>query len=123
MSPTARTLKWIRDAGYHAQVVETWVPQTSQRRDLFGVIDIVAVDGTTTLGIQATSTANVAARVQKCLSHDGAKQWLACPTRQLWVVGWRRYAHPLDGRWWRPTIRRIARSDLALAPTAQGEQG
>lgn len=43
LSPTARTLKECRRRGWIAQVVERTVPHTFIKRDLFGVIDVIAV--------------------------------------------------------------------------------
>lgn len=65
ISPTQLTLRHLRAEGWTADVVEHWVPGANIRRDLFGVIDVVALRGTETLAIQATSTSNVPARVRK----------------------------------------------------------
>lgn len=43
MSPTARTLKECRKRGWIAQVVEQTIPRTFIKRDLFGIIDVIAV--------------------------------------------------------------------------------
>lgn len=43
MTPTARSLAECRKRGWHAQVVEQTIPRTFIKRDLFGVIDIIAV--------------------------------------------------------------------------------
>jgi hypothetical protein len=42
-SPTARTLAECKKRGWIAQVVEQTIPHTFIKRDLFGVIDIIAV--------------------------------------------------------------------------------
>jgi hypothetical protein len=65
VSPTARTLRDLRADGWTAEVVERWIPGANIRSDLFGFVDIVAVRGAETLGVQATSDANVSARVRK----------------------------------------------------------
>ena len=54
-------MKRLRDAGWRAQVVEKWIPHTRQRLDLFGCIDIIAIKGDITLGVQTTSASNAAA--------------------------------------------------------------
>lgn len=46
MSPTARALAECRKRGWVAQVVEQTIPRTFIKRDLFGVIDIIAVKPT-----------------------------------------------------------------------------
>jgi hypothetical protein len=67
MSPTARSLKFLRDAGMLAAVVETWIPKVNKRRDLFGGFDILAIDPREkrTWLVQTTSASNLSARVKK----------------------------------------------------------
>lgn len=43
MTPTARTLKWLRERGYTAEVVERWNPHSRTRKDLFGFADVAAI--------------------------------------------------------------------------------
>ena len=44
MTPTARSLAFLRRCGHSADVVERWIPlRDNVRRDLFGFIDVVAV--------------------------------------------------------------------------------
>jgi hypothetical protein len=64
-SPTVRSLKYLRDAGYLCQVVEVWNSFTRTRKDLFGFIDIIAVKEGETLAVQTTTTENMSARVRK----------------------------------------------------------
>lgn len=64
-SPTQLTLERLRDDGYTAAVVEHWNPHARIRQDLFGFVDVLALRGTETLAIQATSVANVSTRVTK----------------------------------------------------------
>lgn len=65
MSPTELTLRQLREEGYTAQVTEHWVPGANIRRDLFGFVDVLAIRGNETLGVQCTSYSNVPARVKK----------------------------------------------------------
>lgn len=115
MSPTARTLEWLRSRGWLVEVVEKWIPQSRTRRDLFGIADLIAVhpDRPETVLIQATSTSNVTARIAKLIAAPGSKVWLAQPHRELWVVGWKRYAKAEAGKHWRPSWHRILPADLA----------
>ena len=77
LSPTARTLAECRRRGWIAQVVEQTIPRTFIKRDLFGVIDIVAVTTESCiLGIQATSGTNHAARISKALAEPRIIPWL-----------------------------------------------
>jgi len=89
MSPTARSLKYLRDNGYTAQVVERWNPYAKIRQDLFGIIDIVAVKDKVpgVLGVQATSASNIFARIKKSLECPHLQAWLGSGNR-LEVWGW-----------------------------------
>lgn len=111
-SPTSRTLELLRDQGCVAQVVEYWVPHSRTRRDLFGFIDIVALHPDLgTIGVQATSTGNVNARIKKILEIPEATLWLRAGNKIL-VAGWKRYKKPVDRKYWRPTLKEITLDDF-----------
>ena len=112
MSPTQRTLQFYRDHGLAIEVVERWIPQTRRRKDLFGFIDLVAITADHTFGIQATSTGNMSSRLEKIRGSELARLWLSTPSRRLCVIGWRKYAKPERGRYWRPTERIVTLDDL-----------
>lgn len=85
-SPTACTLKWLRELGYTAEVVERFNPHSKTRKDLFNWIDLVAigpaiervafdvVEPKEIIGLQVTSGSNHAARVTK--ARPLAQPWL-----------------------------------------------
>lgn len=85
MSPTERTLKYLRSQGYSAVVTERWNPFARIRQDLFGIVDVLAVKPGETLGVQCTSNANVASRVTKIADHES--------TPRLREAGWRLEVH------------------------------
>jgi carbonic anhydrase len=70
-TPTSRSMQWLREHGYHAEVVE----QTKRvgtpgkmkvwKVDLWNFIDLLAIRRGEVLGVQVTSWTNVAARVRK----------------------------------------------------------
>jgi hypothetical protein len=98
-SPTELTLRELRKDGWTAEVVERWNPHARIRHDLFGFVDIIAIKGVDTLAVQATSGANVAARVRKIAEAphvDAVREagWII----EVW--GWKKKA----GRW---TLRKI----------------
>lgn len=88
MTPTQRSLEWCRKQGGLVAVVERWNPHARIRQDLFGFADILWVKGDTTTLIQTTTTANMAARIQKILNEPRALEWLASYSRTLSVHGW-----------------------------------
>lgn len=95
MSPTSRTLKRLRDAGYLAGVVERWIPGANIRSDLFGFIDVVAIRPGEILGVQTTSASNVSARVAKIREHENVDRVRESNMR-IEVDGWRKNA---AGKW------------------------
>lgn len=90
-SPTSRTLAKLKSRGIPAQVVEKWIaikghPGGGVRRDLFNIIDIVALRGCI-WGIQATSAANVSKRIEKINAEPLALEWIRAGG-SLSVFGW-----------------------------------
>jgi hypothetical protein len=45
VTPTARTMSALREAGYTPAVVERWLPRLNIRQDLFGCIERGLFDG------------------------------------------------------------------------------
>lgn len=80
MTPTARSLEQCRKNGWLADVVERRIPHSFITKDLFGFLDIVALAHCGTIGIQATSGSNHAARVRKIITErrEAARRWLEC---------------------------------------------
>lgn len=89
-SPTKRTLDWLRDHGFDAGVVERFNSFTKRRNDLFGWIDIVAFKGSLTVGVQATSSDNLAARITKSADIPQCAAWTKEGGRRAWFFGWRK---------------------------------
>lgn len=83
-SPTQLSLKYLRDLGYMAEVVEKTIPHTFIKKDLFGFIDIIAIKPGTTgvLGVQCTSDGARKAHTdkQKTLSKE-LDIWTNCGNR------------------------------------------
>lgn len=89
MSPTARSLKRLRDLGYHADVVERWIPGANISRDFLGAVDLIGVGPSGTLAIQATTWDNALARVRKLCANEQVRGMLAAGWKvQVW--GWRK---------------------------------
>jgi hypothetical protein len=93
-SPTQRSLRVMRERGYPlVQVVEKWIPRARQRKDLYGIIDVLCV-GADIVGVQATSASNVSARVTKITESEALPLLRKAGIRVL-VHGWRK----VHGRW------------------------
>lgn len=65
VSPTQLSLKFLRAEGYTVEVVEHYNYFTKRRKDLFGIIDILALRDDETLAVQTTSYSNMSARASK----------------------------------------------------------
>jgi len=97
ISPTQRTLKRLREKEEYplVTIVERWNAFAKIRQDLFGIIDILAIDTKgNTVGLQVTSYSNISARVKKmensdAISHLRDANWV------LLVEGW----HKKDNKW------------------------
>lgn len=86
-SPTQRTLKMLRAQGWICEVVERWNAFAKVRIDLFGFIDIVAICGANTVGVQATSGSSHSARRKKIEAEPKAKAWKEAGN-EIWIVSW-----------------------------------
>jgi len=94
-TPTQRTLAELTRRGWTKQVVEKWNPHARVRQDLFGVIDVLAIDDDSDhkqwlgrsafVGIQACAGSSHATRRAKILAEPRAKQWLYAGGRlEIW---------------------------------------
>lgn len=90
-SPTARTLKWLRDNEYSCQVVERYNQFAYKRIDLFGCIDIVAIKKgeSGVLGVQSTSGSHMADHFKKSIAIPELKLWLETGNRFI-IQTWRK---------------------------------
>lgn len=104
MSPSARCIAECKRRGWIAQNVEQTIPRTFIKRDLFGVIDIVAATPTGILGIQATSGDHSANRRTKILAEPRMKLWLAAGAR-LAVWSWSKRGARGERKLW--TLREV----------------
>jgi len=87
MTPTARTLQYLRSKGYVADVAERWNSYSRTRKDLLGIADVVAAGPGGILAVQATTSGNLAARCTKIAPLVEAKAWLQAGGRLI-VMGW-----------------------------------
>ena len=89
LSPTQRSLQYLRNQGYTVAVVEKWNPHARIRQDLFGCIDLLAIRDGETLAIQACAGSSLSARVKKITDHEN----LAAVRKAGWrieVMAWRK---------------------------------
>ena len=111
MTPTARTLNALREAGHEADVVERWMFINGKplvRKDLFGMFDVLALRGGRVVGIQCTDGGeggHHANRRAKLLGNELLPKWLECADAEVW--SWHKYAEAVKRRKWRPRVEAI----------------
>lgn len=93
MTPTQRSLAYMREHGYLCEVTERWNPFAKIRQDLYGFIDVLCV-GEDIVGVQTTTKENMKARINKIANHDNYAAVIASGMRIV-VHGW----HKKDNRW------------------------
>jgi hypothetical protein len=125
---TQGTLKFFRDQGYIAEVVERWLPIPGhpgggKRRDFLNLIDIIAFNDVETIGVQSCGQ-DFAAHKRKIEAEDSRHDWLRCKApsilpvsnsimimvfslqRRLILIGWRKLLKKRGGKLkiWKPRI-------------------
>ena len=110
--PTERTLRALREAGLAAEVVEKWIPP-GKRKDLFGFVDVLALDGERGfIGIQVTTANCISERMRKLAGErkEEVLTWLATPGGRVELWGWRKLKNVLKngklgkGYTWHPRV-------------------
>jgi hypothetical protein len=94
VSPTQRTLKYLRDSGWPVvQVVEHHNPYSNKKVDLFGFGDVAALHPDMgMLIVQVTSGSNVSARMKKIRTEAllAAQIAVNIPGVSVEIHGWRK---------------------------------
>lgn len=112
-SPTQRSLKHLRNQGFHAQVVEKVVPYKFIKIDLFGWIDLVAVKpGEPITGVQTTTGPHVAHRIGKARGNVALEAWLQAGGR-LAVHSWRKRGPRGKRKVWTVLEREVTLEDIS----------
>lgn len=96
LSPTQLSLRAMREQGYSVDVVEHWVsqPPPGHRRDLFGIVDVLAVGKGETVAIQCTADGSVSSRIRKIADCEALPN-LREAGWKIVVHGWKKQG----GRW------------------------
>lgn len=115
ISNTSRTLEYIRSQGWEADKVEqfnSYAGRYGQRKDLFGIIDIIALTERGIAGIQSCGQ-NFAEHDQKILNEPLALRWLE-KGGQLILIGWRKVKLNRGGKAmrWQPRIKEYDLKDF-----------
>lgn len=111
-SPTQRTLALLKAKGLKYAVVERFLSHVGphgKRQDMFGIIDIVALDHKRgVIGVQSCGTA-FSEHVNKLFGEgrQSCIDWLSTPGAMLVLVGWRKLKLKRGGKAvrWTPRIQ------------------
>jgi len=117
ISNTSRTLEYIRSQGWIADKVEQFNPYAGkfgQRKDCFGVLDILALGEGSIIGIQSCGQA-FSEHDKKILEIPEALKWLECGGRLL-LIGWRKVKLKRGGKAlrWSPRIKEYGLADFGI---------
>jgi len=119
ISPTSRTLNYIREQGWLADKVEQFNPYAGkfgQRKDMFGFGDIVAMGENSIIAIQ--SCGQSFSEHHKKITLDeyvapNALKWIESGGRLI-LIGWRKVKLKRGGKAmrWKPRIKEYAVDDF-----------
>lgn len=120
LSPTQRTIRELRNQGRRCAIVEkfnTHVGPHGIRQDLFGIIDVLALDPERgVVGVQCCAGSGYAAHAEKLLVEHAQEthDWLSTPGTALELWGWRKVKLQRGGKAerWQPRVREIVLADL-----------
>lgn len=103
---TQMTLKHLRKLGCTVDVVERVVPYSFIRKDLFGIIDIIAIRSGVILGVQSTSGSCHTKRIQKALAEPRLLEWLRAGGKfEVW--SWKKKGKRSKRKLWKLRVQRI----------------
>jgi hypothetical protein len=105
-SPTQRSLKLLRNAGYICHIVEKYNSFTRTRSDVYGFGDILACKASQNGSylVQTTSRANLNARINKIMAIPEAVIWLRAGNGIL-VHGWSKMGKAGKRKLWHCEVR------------------
>jgi hypothetical protein len=119
ISPTSRTLNYLREQGWLADKVEQFNPYAGkfgQRKDMFGFGDIVALGENSIIAIQSCGQA-FSAHHRKITEDEivapKALKWIECGGRLI-LIGWRKVKLKRGGKAmrWQPRIKEYSKEDF-----------
>ena len=119
LSPVQRTIRELKNQGRKCGIVQRWnayVGPHGARQDLFGILDIIALDPERgVIGIQCTGIdfANHLRKLTEEKAQDSL-DWLQTPGTSLELWAWRKVKRQRGGiaRVWRPRIQEIKIEDI-----------
>ena len=124
MTPTARTLRLLRQRGWSAEVVERHIPHTFITRDLWGFADVLAMRALDTadgfapdimcgvLAVQTTTGDNASKRLKKMLAEPRLRTWLQAGGK-VELHSWAMRGAAGRRKLWTCAVREVTLEDLS----------
>jgi hypothetical protein len=122
LSSVQRTMRALREQGARCSVVEHFNPHVGEhgvRQDLFGILDIIALDPSGVLGIQACGSDFKKHFDKLTVEHNQETlDWLSTPGTKLYIYSWRKLKLKRGGlaMRWTAKIVEITIEDLTGKP-------
>jgi hypothetical protein len=122
LSPTQRTLQALREQGLICAIVEKFNQFGGKfgiRQDLFNIIDVLALDGDNTIGVQCCASDHKAHFDKITIEHaQETIEWLKSPYRKLYIYSWRKVKLKRGGlaMRWQAKIQEIIMTDIIPEP-------
>ena len=114
---TQQTREYLEAAGMVVDVTEKWIPKSRIKQDLFGFIDLIALDiaGKRIIAVQCTDNTNFAHRFHKIVGdcRDNARAWVRSGG-EIWVMAFYKTDRP-------PRIAVLTRNSVELSEYAAKE--
>ena len=105
-SPMMRTKSELKKYGIPHGIVERWIARARKRVDLFGIIDLIALDNGV-VGVQVCGS-DFAPHKKKIMEEEkeNTLKWLSQKGARLEVWGWRKLKKKRGGKamYWSPRI-------------------
>tara|TARA_R110000803_G_scaffold166658_1_gene229921 strand:- start:266 stop:652 length:387 start_codon:yes stop_codon:yes gene_type:complete len=124
MSPVQRTLALLKKQNIPCGIVERFVKNGAFgfRKDLFGIIDIIALGSHGVKGIQVCGT-DYAPHWKKITEEKWkeSEDWLNCPGTSLEIWSWRKVKKVRGGKAMVWKLRLTEVSTFDIQPTNKGE--
>lgn len=117
ISPTQRTIRELRNQGMKCAIVEKWNAHVKIRQDMFGIIDVIALDPERgVIGVQCCAGSGFASHYRK-LTEDRVQDtidWLETPGTSLELWAWRKVKLKRGGKAerWQPRVKKIELSEV-----------
>ncbi len=116
MSATQRTIRALRSKGIKCAIVEKWNPHIRIRQDMFGIIDIVALDPIRGVGGVQSCGQSFSAHYKKLTEEKFQEtlDWVSTPHVWFELWGWRKIKKKRGGKVmvWSPRVLEITLDTL-----------